>query len=338
MKFRPTVTIAISFVFIVLMSTGILLYALPWSYFIGAIHIWSSIFFIIATVFHFKNNLKVYITHLQKKMGKKTLASCGIGFLVVVGGLMLGAPPFSTIMEISEELRTHDQPVTSEYTIVDLSGSEDRPKLNLFFKAGDAYVSEPQPLYLGITYQSIPQIAVWMETLDGQYIDTLYVTGKTSDSGFGETDTGPTRRPEALPYWSHSRGVQEADGYFAPAYKNSDLDAVSGATPKSDSLISLTSPRMGQYELLVEVNRSYDFNEYYSKDRFPDDTIYSGDGSSGQPSLIYSITVDSNKPGKYLLNLVGHGHHSGADGELYEDLENITTAKQILDFIVADVE
>src|SRR5690606_40817484 len=114
---------------------------------------------------------------------------------------------------------------------------------------------------LGITYTAVPQIAVWMETLEGQYIDTLYVTGKAASSGFGETDAGPIRRPEALPYWSHSRGIQEADGYYTPVNNNADLDGVSGATPKSDSLISLTAPRMGEYSLLVEVNRSYDLNE-----------------------------------------------------------------------------
>jgi len=44
---------------------------------------------------------------------------------------------------------------------------------------------------------------------------------------------------------------------------------------------------------MMEVNRTYDFNEYYSKTRFPDDAIYSGTGSSGQPSLIYKAIIDS---------------------------------------------
>ncbi|MDO3388224.1 DUF4405 domain-containing protein [Gilvimarinus sp. SDUM040013] len=338
MNIRSATTITISIVFITLMTTGILLYALPWSYFVGAIHIWASIFFIIGTGLHFKNNLKVYLSHLSKRAGKKTLVGCGVGFLIVVVGLMLALPPFATVMETAETLRKRGLPETSEYTLTDLTGDTDLPKLNLFLKAGSAYESEPQPVFWTITYTSIPQVAVWMETLDGQYIDTLYVTGKVSNSGFGETDAGPTRRPEALPYWSHSRGIQEADGYYAPVNENADLDGVSGATPQSDSFISLTAPRMGEYRLLVEVNRSYDFNEYYSKDRFPEDPIYSGDGSSGQPSLVYATTIDSNESRKYLLDLIGRGHHSGADGELYTDLENISTAKDILSFIVADVE
>lgn len=337
MNLRSATTITISLIFVTLMITGILLYALPWNYFVGAIHIWASIFFIIGTVLHFKNNFKAYLSHLRKKVGKKTMTGFGLGLLTLALGLALALPPFATVMEVSEKLKIANQPLTSKYTLVDLTGNEDLPRLNLFFKAGSAYVSEPQPAFWGFTYTSIPQMVVWMETLEGQYIDTLYVTGKASSSDFGETEAGPTRRPEALPVWSHSRGVQEDDGYYAPALNNADLDGISGATPKNDAMISLTAPRMGQYRLLVEVNRSYHFNEYYSRDRYPDDPIYSGDGSSGQPSLIYATTIDSDQPRKYLLDLIGHGHHSGADGTLYTDLARITTAKDILSFIVADV-
>jgi len=38
------------------------------------------------------------------------------------------------------------------------------------------------------------------------------------------------------------------------------------------------------------------------------------------------------------FNVVGHGHHSGKNGDLYTDLDNITTAKDIMEFIVAKLE
>lgn len=338
MKLRTTVTVTISLVFVTLMITGILLYAFPWNYFVGAVHIWASIFFIIGTILHFKNNFKVYVAHLKKKIGKRTMVCSGFAFLTVLIGLILGAPPFATVMNLAEQLQNANQPATATYTLLDMTADDDQAKLDIFIKAGSAYESDPQPLYMGLTYTSVPQIVVWMETLEGEYIDTLYITGKSADSGFGKTEEGPVRRPEALPYWSHSRGIQEQDDLFSPHQANADLDGISGATPKSDYLISLPAPRMGRYRLLVEVNRSYNFNEYYSPGRFPDDPIYSGDGSSGQPSLIYATTVDPSAPGQQLLSLIGHGHHSGGDGALYTDLSNITTAKDILDFIVAKVE
>ena len=179
-----------------------------------------------------------------------------------------------------------------------------------------------------------------METLEGKYIDTLYITGKTSNSSYRTSDEEPdvVRRPEALPYWSHKRGVIANDGLYTPDPRNSDLDGISAATPKVDYQVDMTAPQMGRYKLMVEVNRSYDFNEYYSKARFPNDAVYSGPGSSGQPSLIYESVVDSAQPAQYLFKLIGHGHHSGKDGELYENLENITSAKQILEFVVANIE
>lgn len=338
MSFRITTTVVISFVFITLMTTGILLYAIPWNYFIGAMHIWASLFFIIGTGLHFKNNLRAYLSYLKNKSGKRALACSATALVIVVGGLILGAAPFSTIMEVSEKLKNPTGPSAATYTLIDLSAGNHQPKLKVFIKAGSAYESEPQPAFMGFTYTTVPQLVVWMETMEGEYIDTLYVTGKTSSSGFGRDEQGAIRRPEALPRWSHRRGIREADGYFAPHENKADLDGLSGATPKSDYLISLSTPHMGRYRLLVEVNRSYDFNEYYSKNRFPDDPIYSGDGSSGQPSLIYEAIVEQGEAGQHLLNLIGHGHHSGADGGLYADLTQLSTAKDILSFIVATVE
>lgn len=38
------------------------------------------------------------------------------------------------------------------------------------------------------------------------------------------------------------------------------------------------------------------------------------------------------------MSLVGHGHHSGRTGQLYPDLSNITTAKELFEFFVVRIE
>ncbi len=63
-----------------------------------------------------------------------------------------------------------------------------------------------------------PQIAVWLETADGQYVDTLMVTRLVGSLGLGNRpgrgDFGGGllfpygRREEALPIWAHRRGVE----------------------------------------------------------------------------------------------------------------------------------
>ncbi len=340
MNLRIISSITLSVAFAVLLITGVLLYATPHNYYIGSLHIWGAILFLVCIVLHLKNNAKTYKNHLLKRPGKWSMGLAIFGIIPLAIGLTVDLPPISSVANFGYDLKKSAEPDKREYTVIDLSADASSSKLHVFFKAGPEYHSVPQNLFLGITYTSTPQIVVWMETLEGKYIDTLYITGKTSDSSYRSKDPAidVVRRPEALPYWSHKRGIQSVDGLYSPDQHNSDLDGIAAATPKVDYQVTMSAPRMGRYKLMIEVNRTYDFNEYYSETRFPDDAIYSGTGSSGQPSLIYESIVDSQKPGQHLFNLVGHGHHSGRDGSLYPDLNNVTTSKNILEFIVANIE
>lgn len=345
MNIRIVASIVLSVAFVVLLVSGVLLYLMPFNYFVSSLHIWGAILFLVCIVFHFTNNAKTYKNHMKKSTGKWAMGVAVFGIAPIVAALTFDIAPISSVITFGHNFRTAQEPAKHEYEVIDLtmddaSVNSSAPQLKIFFKAGKEYHSAPQSLFLNLTYTSVPQIAVWMETLDGKYIDTLYVTGKTSDSSYRSKDpsVAVVRRPEALPYWSHKRGIKADDGLYSPGQNSVDLDGVTAATPKVDYQVAMSAPKMGRYKLMVEVNRSYDFNEFYSKTRFPDDAIYSGSGSSGQPSLVYESILDSQTTGQYLFNLVGHGHHSGKDGSLYPDLHNITTAKQILEFIVASVE
>lgn len=340
MNIRSIATITLSVAFFVLVVSGILLYATPYNFWTGSLHVWGAILFLVCIVWHIKHNAKTYKNHMSKKPGKWAMGLAVFGVLPIAVALGLNLAPVYSVVQFGYDLKTSAEPPKREYTIVDLTKDENASKLSVFFKAGSAYESEPQPIFLNISYTSVPQIVVWMETLEGEYVDTLYITGKTSNSSYRTNDEEPdvVRRPEALPYWSHRRGVKASDGLYMPEHNNTDFDGITAATPKVDYQVDMPLPSTGQYKLMVEVNRSYDFNEYYSKTRFPDDTVYSGPGSSGQPSLVYEAIVNSAKAKQFIFNLVGHGHHSGKDGVLYRGLENITTAKNILDFIVAKID
>jgi hypothetical protein len=155
----------------------------------------------------------------------------------------------------------------------------------------------------------------------------------------GKWQSAIKRRPEALPYWSHKRGIKASDGLYIPLNNAKDLDAVSGATPTGNFIIKSRSntPTLNGYKVMLEVNQSYDWNTFYTKDKFPDDEIYSGSGQVGQPSLIYSAEVSSKdiKDNNYkIMELIGHGHHSGKNGTLYKELSYIDTAKQIIDRVI----
>ncbi len=183
-----------------------------------------------------------------------------------------------------------------------------------------------------------PLMALWAEDVKGNYLETFYVAQsigkgvyqKTSNDDKGKWLPGPNRRPATLPYWAHKRGVKESDGLYLPTPQTAMTDAVTGATPKQDFRI-IAKPTLASFprvfNLLFEINQSWDWNEYWSNTKYTDDREYR---TSSQPSLVYSasINLDSGVV-EYHLNPIGHGHYAGKDGVLYTDLSTLTTALEI---------
>jgi hypothetical protein len=181
-----------------------------------------------------------------------------------------------------------------------------------------------------------PLMAIWVESENGQFIQTLFVAESLGKGIFqhGDATTGKwlpaaIRRPAALPVWSHSRGVKEQDGLFVPSPVNAVADAYTGATPKASFVLNtrLDKPGPDRFLVFFEVNQTWDWNEYWTNNKFPDDEVYK---TSCQPALIYMAVVDLNDgQDEYTMELIGRGHHSGRDGKIYTDLETMTTALNI---------
>ncbi len=180
-----------------------------------------------------------------------------------------------------------------------------------------------------------PLMALWVEDTDSQYVQTLYVAESIGKGVFrhGDPSTGrwlpgPVRRPAALPYWGHQRGIRAPDGYYIPTQDDPVPDAITGPTPKQNFVLSTQIPgHLRQFRLLFEVNQSWDWNEYWTNDKFPHDEHYM---SSSQPALVYEAYVDLDSGvSEYSLEVIGHSHWSGQNGTLYTDLSTITTALDI---------
>lgn len=190
-----------------------------------------------------------------------------------------------------------------------------------------------------------PLMAIWLEDKDGKYIETLYVAesiGKGifqhGDRSKGFWQPGEVRRPAALPYWGHKRGVIAPDGYYLPTVKDPMPDAVTGPTPAGnfnlESRSSIQTPRI--FNVLLEINQSWDWNEYWTNNKYPGNVNYM---TSSQPSLVYQATINLDSPVKeYVMKPIGHGHFSGADGSLTTDLSTLTTALQIAESVKVTVE
>ena len=195
-------------------------------------------------------------------------------------------------------------------------------------------------------YHNHPTFAIWIEDLEGNYIETLYVTQYFAKGVFGhgeaepgkwKNEPGEVRRPAALPYWSHKRNIKAADGLYAPSPETAVPDALTGATPKGNFALNtgskVTSDKM--FKVLLEINQPWDSNDFWTNNKFPDDLNYN---TSLQPALVYEAIITPTSPKtEYFLNPIGHSHPSGENGELFNDLTTITTAKEIVSKIVVIV-
>lgn len=191
--------------------------------------------------------------------------------------------------------------------------------------------------YSGKTHNH-PTFAFWLEDLEGNYIETLFVTkfigtGIYGHGSLGEgkwdNKPGEAKRPAALPYWLHKRHIMVDGRTYLPTPDHPVPDAITGATPPGDFILDTRSSKQlpQQYRIMMEINQPWDWNQYWNNNLHPDDADYK---SSCQPALIYAVTVDQkNQKPVYYLNPIGHSSYDGKDGELYTDLSTITTAKDI---------
>ena len=196
-------------------------------------------------------------------------------------------------------------------------------------------------------YHNHPTFAMWIEDLDSNYIETLYVTQYFAKGVFGHGETeqgkwknepGEVRRPAALPYWSHKRNIKASDGLFAPSPETAVPDALTGATPKGNFNLKTGTKVSGdkEFRVLFEINQPWDSNDFWTNNKFPDDFNYQ---TSLQPALVYEVIIKPEiTKTRYILKPIGHSHPSGANGNIFTDLSTITTASDIFSKIEVMVE
>lgn len=185
--------------------------------------------------------------------------------------------------------------------------SDTQKNMEITLQKGDAYAAVVSQGFL--EFVTTPLMAIWIEDENNNHIKTLYVSSKLF-----EID-----RPAALPVWQHKSSTYKAD----------DLDGISSASNiNHQGLIETTMP--DKFSVFIEVNRSFDYNEYYHSDLEVGTDGYNTD-YNGQPSLIYKATIiDLNQTTSLEFELIGHGSADGSNGKIMEDLTNITTAKNII--------
>lgn len=192
-----------------------------------------------------------------------------------------------------------------------INESSTGPRFVLELSPGDYYRTTTKWFIFDIPIY--PQLAAWVETLDGKYLGTIHVTAKAESNGW---KAAPKEgRPEALPVWSHLR--------------QGELDAVSAATSagntlRNSGLAARLAP--GTYHIMLETNRSYDYNDTWTRDNA---------GVTGQPSLVYRAKLDTSQgPATAVFEPIGTGAVDGSDGSVRNGLAGIDTALRLFSTVV----
>jgi hypothetical protein len=189
-----------------------------------------------------------------------------------------------------------------------------------------------------------PLFSMWLEDMDGNYIQTLYAARSVATGVFkyGRQEKNKwimesKRAPQTLPYWAHKRGIKAADGLYMPDEQTAVPDAYTGATPITGFVLTsrADNPLPGKFKVMLEINQNWDWNEYWTNDKYPGDENYM---MSCQPAVVYEAVIDMlSSQESYRMKPVGHSHYSGKTGELFPDLSTLTTALQIADSIIVKV-
>lgn len=194
------------------------------------------------------------------------------------------------------------------------------------------------PLFWGIKKKNPPQIAIWLEDAQGNYLSTVYASYKIATQSWQSAHGN--RRKEALPHWCHARGVRYSDGLCLPTKREPLADGISGATPRGGFGLKLV-PAAGltRFTVKIEVNHSTDFNEAYPESAAEGERGYSGGSEgSGQPALVYAAQVDlASGAREFEAVLSGHSSPDGTDGGIDPDIAGLTSALRIVERITVRI-
>jgi hypothetical protein len=188
-----------------------------------------------------------------------------------------------------------------------------------------------------------PTFVIWMEDMQERYLETIFITKSFATGVFGhgalsdstwDNKPGESIQPAALPYWSYKKGLID-NTVIVPTKDHPFVDAYTGATPKGDFEFETGRGKAKRpYRILVEVNQTWDWNNYWTNNKYPESVNYK---HSAQPSLVYSVTIGETGNAFY-LNPIGHGDPKGESGSLYTDISTLTGAKEIFKTIKVNIK
>lgn len=326
---RHTANFALAFAFGTLAVTGVLAFLRPFSLTTTRVHVLAGVITVALVLEHIVRRLPYFKRQLaaRKPNSRRRLLGLAAGWGALLAATLFALPPTTTLMDLGYEARHRADIVRTS----SLTGfGEPAPHRKLIVRApGNAGTNTTQTaqtsglsLYASFpkTLPELPAIAVWAESSTGSLIETLYLPESLSFADKVQWEASLTRRSHILPIWRNRYTLLSGLG------PDGEVDAVSGATDThSFALDPYLAPGSGDtFVLCVEVNAPADPNH-----AFPE----------GQPSLLYTAVIDPDAESPYtMLELTAHGGDAESNGNLSYDLDGFTTAKTLVDLLLAKLE
>jgi hypothetical protein len=324
--------------FLAVSVSGVLSFLSPYTERLAGVHTIAGFAFVVAAAFHFAHNGATWVRYVRD--GRLLPSAPFVVTVAILGAViavsLVRARPVEALLAWGAAMRSAGAPKRTTYDTITLDRSGAGPLLTVDVKAGPYFLYvEPEH-----GWEITPQIAVWTQDEAGRFLETLYVTRDEGRAGYDEKDEKHTLspRPAALPVWAHRLGVQRGATPLLDRHAPAP-DVVSAASPEDNVYLVARAhvPFPARFAVLLEVNSSFDYNDYYRRDSFPDEPAYAEGGNPAQPSVVYRAWIEPDGPRFVVMTPIGHGHHAGADGRIDPDLSRLTTALDILERVVVDV-
>ena len=177
-------------------------------------------------------------------------------------------------------------------------------------------------LVLQSVYGESPTFAIWLENQTNNETKTAFVTGR---AGLEDWE-GKVEVPTALPKWSEINQLEKNNS------EDTEIDAVSGATPQPGYFVTRTGAKPGDhYVCWIEMNLSGDYNEYYAE--FDTVSHARDEFGTGQPALLFRAEFDANVGTVVNPEIIGMCLLNSEGSVAVKKPKGITTAKNVFDEI-----
>lgn len=296
--------------FIVLVITGVMRFTLPFSIEVTRVHMLSGLAITVLIGFHIFGRLRQMKSMVKSRDGVNylpvflSLLLCGVYW----SAAWFAWPGAKQVVDLSYESRHKNEIFRQRSNVV---GDVAETSLHTFKLATEKSSIDVALDWTELGKESNKSVAIWVETKSGSMIETLFISEELRFSEDADWEGEQVKRGRILPIW---RNRYTAICGIGP---DGIYDAISGPTKNHQFDLENNLTAKDAFAVYVEINAAND----------------------DQPSVLYVALIDPESPNSYtLLSLLGTGEGAFKSGSINYELDDLTSAKNLVEKILVHAE